>query len=219
MSVVRTVCPKSSDPVSASGDAKARTSEETSRSGRAVSQAKPITIDDDDDKPGLLMEVESEGERDSLIIDLDEDDLDLNESGSKSKEKTQTFVRELAPSLAVIQNLQKASRLQANILRNRPPPIPSNKPFVTIPASVQKSSTDTSQSSSSVPSQPSVSSPPCVMIDVRSLSGLEHEWNDDSVPTTAPPQTQSATKTSASPSAQLSRTPSQPPFVTLEFRV
>ena len=191
---------------------------DSASSNSVTHKIKPITIDDDDE-PGLLMEVESEAEHDSLIIDLDEEDLDLNESESQ-KSSTDESLRELAPSPAVMKNISKR---QDDILRrNLSEPAKKANPSSTArssPSLVTSSSPSVLSSLSTLSSSSSSSmsaSAPCVMIDVRSLSGTEHDWKEGSG--TQPPQSQSQPQSNSArdPVVEL---PSPPPYILHEFRV
>ena len=197
-------------------------SDHASLSSASCSKIRPITInDDDDDELGLLMEVESEAEHDSLIIDLDEDDLDLNENGSQQSPASD-FVRELSPSPAVLKNLPEGPK---GILRKKltesVTKVKTSSSARSSPSSVSLSGTSllsslSSSSSSSSSSTAALSSAPCVMIDVRSLSGTEHDWQEGA-------STQQAAQSQSQPHSSpvgdaVVELPSPPPYVFHEFR-
>ena len=197
-------------------------SDHASLSSASCSKIRPITInDDDDDELGLLMEVESEAEHDSLIIDLDEDDLDLNENGSQQSPASD-FVRELSPSPAVLKNLPEGPK---GILRKKltesVTKVKTSSTARSSPSSVSLSGTSllsslSSSSSSSSSSTAALSSAPCVMIDVRSLSGTEHDWQEGA-------STQQAAQSQSQPHSSpvgdaVVELPSPPPYVFHEFR-
>ena len=197
-------------------------SDHASLSSASCNKIRPITInDDDDDELGLLMEVESEAEHDSLIIDLDEDDLDLNENGSQQSPASD-FVRELSPSPAVLKNLPEGPK---GILRKKltesVTKVKTSSTACSSPSSVSLSgasllSSLSSSSSSSSSSTAALSSAPCVMIDVRSLSGTEHDWQEGA-------STQQAAQSQLQPHSSpvgdaVVELPSPPPYVFHEFR-
>ena len=195
-------------------------SDHASLSSASCNKIRPITInDDDDDELGLLMEVESEAEHDSLIIDLDEDDLDLNENGSQQSPASD-FVRELSPSPAVLKNLPEGpkgilrKKLTESVTKVKTSSTARSSPS---PVSLSGASLLSSlSSSSSSSSTAALSSAPCVMIDVRSLSGTEHDWQEGA-------STQQAAQLQSQPHSSpvgdaVVELPSPPPYVFHEFR-
>ncbi|XP_076457219.1 uncharacterized protein LOC143291271 [Babylonia areolata] len=161
----------SSKPLSKSSNRESRTSTDTSAAGSTVN---PITIMDDDE-PTLLMEVETEAEKDDpLVINVDEDDHDKSENECIPSQKSNRcgFVKELAPSEAMLKSMSKE---KSSVLSKKVQEQPRKKVKVT------SSGSRSSVVSSSTSSQ-SLTSEPCEMMicDVRSLSGTFHEWKEDS---------------------------------------
>ncbi|KAL8623727.1 hypothetical protein ACOMHN_004790 [Nucella lapillus] len=138
-----------------------------------TSRVSAITINDDDE-PSLLMEVETaERDEEALVIDLDEENSDTNESNTSTPDKSTLsgFVKELAPSPGILKGLSKSP---SNVSPKKTRKLSKKKQVLsadlTVPSSV-------------------ASSEPCGMMisDVRSLSGLMHEWKEDGNKESLPP--------------------------------